>query len=349
VKKWLVLLLIGLILLTPHPLRLTSYSSPLTPYGISWAAEALRGLKVGDPAPNFDLRAIDGQEITLQDLKGKVGILAFWRREQKNSQEALRDLEKIYQELKDKEIMVLAINGDRAKDQEIKEVGVSYGLSYLLAGDEERNVYKDFGIIVLPSTIIIGPEGKLEYFTPIHPNNFFDRVRGGIRVLLGEITPDQLEAELYPKKLPERTEARKKAIKHLNLGRVILKSGSQERAIAEIEKSIQADPQFLDPHILLVRLFLKDKDITKASKELDQARQLAPDSKEVKLLEGIIFALRGEDAKALELLEEIVKLNPKPPAEAYYYIGKVYQNQNKIEQAMESYRKALENLLDRPP
>jgi len=40
----------------------------------SWAQE----LKVGDPAPDFTLKASDGQTYTLSKLKGKTVVLAWF-------------------------------------------------------------------------------------------------------------------------------------------------------------------------------------------------------------------------------------------------------------------------------
>jgi alkyl hydroperoxide reductase subunit AhpC len=55
-------------------------------------------LEPGDPAPDFQARTIDGKGITLSDLKGKIIILAFWKRDQDYSEKILADLEPIYQE-----------------------------------------------------------------------------------------------------------------------------------------------------------------------------------------------------------------------------------------------------------
>ena len=35
-------------------------------------------LKVGDKAPDFELQAADGQEVTLSDLRGKPVVLYFF-------------------------------------------------------------------------------------------------------------------------------------------------------------------------------------------------------------------------------------------------------------------------------
>ena len=48
------------------------------PTGRSKIATETKSLKVGDAAPDFTLRAHDGSEVTLSNLRGKRVVLAFF-------------------------------------------------------------------------------------------------------------------------------------------------------------------------------------------------------------------------------------------------------------------------------
>ena len=48
------------------------------PKGRTKIATETATLKVGDPAPDFDLAAHDGRQITLAGLRGKKVVLAFF-------------------------------------------------------------------------------------------------------------------------------------------------------------------------------------------------------------------------------------------------------------------------------
>lgn len=307
-----------------------------------WGAMALMELKVGDPTPDFQIRTIDGEEITLSKLKGKVVILVFWKRGQDYSEKTLADLERIYQEYRDRGTTVLGFNADKAPEAEIKSIGTTQKLSYPLASDAELEVYGRFGVTVVPTTLLIGPKGKLAYYRPIYSREFHSQVRGHVRLVLGEITGAQLDAELYPQQVAQKSAARKKAKRYLNLGRMLLDLGMKEKARQELEKAAQADPSLLEPHILLARLYLEANEVGKAMAEVEQALKLDPGSKEAKLLQGIAYANQGEDDLALSVLQGLVENNPKPPPEAYHQIGKIYEKQNKTSQAQEAYHKAKE-------
>ncbi len=306
---------------------------------------ALMGLKPGDPAPDFQIRTIDGKEITLSNLKEKIVILTFWKRGQDYSVKTLADLERIYQEYRDRGVTVLAFNGDKASEPEIRSIGTAQNLSYLLASDPEFEVYGRFGVMVLPTTLLIGPEGELTYYRSIHSRDFYQQFRGQVRLLLGEVTQAQLEAELNPQKMQERSKARTKATRYLNLGRMLMELNYKDKAHVELEKAAHADPSFPDPHLLLARLYLEDREVSKAGAELKQALRLNPGSKEGKLHQGLNYAGQVEDGLAISVLQELVENNPKPPAEAYYEIGKIYQKLNKTSEALEAYQMALDLLL----
>ena len=85
---------------------------------LSWArASQLRNLRQGDMLPGLNIRTIGGNPISLDDLKGKVTVLAFWKLGQDDSTKMLADLSRISKQYQDKGVTVLAINGDKASDR----------------------------------------------------------------------------------------------------------------------------------------------------------------------------------------------------------------------------------------
>jgi tetratricopeptide (TPR) repeat protein len=314
-------------------------------FSVSRAEKAIMGLNPGDQAPDFQIRTIDGRKTTMAMLKGKIVILAFWKRDKGSSRKALVDLERIYQEYRDRGVIALAVNADKAPEPEIRGIRASQNLSYLMAGDPELKIYSRFGAMVLPTTLIVGPDGKLAFYRSMYPRNFYGQIRGHVRLLLGEITQAQLEAELHPEKMLKDLEARKKAKRYLHLGQSMMKINLREKARMQLENAVRADPSFPEPRILLARIYLQDKEVSKGVAELEQALELDPDSKEARLLQGMAYAIQGQDSLAMSVLEELVKNNPKPPPEAYYHIGKIHERQDRTSQALEAYRMALELIL----
>ncbi len=258
----------------------------LTLFSIGLAsAMALRGLEVGDPAPDFQIRTIDNREITRTGQEGKILILTFWRRDQDFSGLVLTDLEKIYQEYKDKDVTVLAVNTDEESAEEIRQIKKDRHLSYLFATDPGLKAYGRFGIMVLPATLVFGPKGVLDAYRPIHSSGFYDQIRGQVRVLLGEITADALERQLNPKQIEVMPEAKRKAGLHLSMAKMLLNERSlKPKAKGELEEAVRIDPTLIEARILLAKLYLEDREIKKAKSELKEALKLDPDSEEAQQL-----------------------------------------------------------------
>jgi tetratricopeptide (TPR) repeat protein len=297
--------------------------------------------------PNFAIRTIDGKKISLDEQKGKIIVLAFWKQDDDKSSKMLTDLSRISQEFQDKDVTFLAINGDKASDKQIREMALARKLSCFFASDPDLVTYSTLGILVLPTTLIIGPDGKLAFVEDLYSRNFYSQTKANVRFLLGEITQDQLNAELDPGKSVQVSPARIKAERYVNMALVLLDIKEKAKAREALKKAVEADPSFPQPHLLLAGLCLEDKEVIGAGTELEQALKLNPSPRQGKLLQGLTHASDGEDGLAVAVLQELVENNPQPPPEAYYQIGKIYEKQNKTSEALRAYQAALELLLAR--
>ena len=294
---------------------------------------------------NFAVSTIDGSQLSLDALKGKIIVLAFWKKDDEKSSKVLTDLSQISQEFKDKKVIFLAINGDKTSDQQIREMALSRKLSCLFASDPDLTAYSSLGILVLPTTLIIGPEGRLEFVEELYSRNFYSQTKAYLRFVLGEIDRPQLEAELDPGESVKLSPARIKAERYVNMAVLLLDLKEKAKARESLKKAAEADPSFPEPHLLLAGLCLEDKEVSEAGNELGQALRLNPGPRQEKLLQGLTYAGQGEDGLAVAVLQEVVENSPQPPPEAYYQIGKIYEKQNKTSEALAAYEMALELLL----
>jgi tetratricopeptide (TPR) repeat protein len=301
--------------------------------------------KQGDRVPNLAIRTIDGKQISLDEQKGKIVVLAFWKQDDDKSSKMLTDLSQISQECQHKDVTFLAINGDKASDKQIREMALAKELTCLFASDPDLTTYSSLGILVLPTTLIVGPDGKLAFIQDLYSRNFYVQIKAYVRFLLGEITQDQLKAELDPGMSVKVSPARIKAERYVNMGRVLLDIKEKEKAREALEKAVEADPTFTEPHLLLAGLCLEDKEVSRAGTELGQALKLNPCPKQGKLLQGLTYASQGENGLAIAVLNELVENSSVPPPEAYYELGKIYEKQEKTSEALAAYQATLELLL----
>jgi peroxiredoxin len=119
----------------------------------------LQPMKDNAPTPDFNLATPDGKKLSLKDFRGKVVLLNFWASWCVPCREEMPAMEKLYQEYKQKNFVVLAIAvKDRKQDaiDFVKELR----LSYPIALDPEAQVGTLYGAWGLPATYLIGPKGE---------------------------------------------------------------------------------------------------------------------------------------------------------------------------------------------
>ncbi|MCX5892080.1 MAG: TlpA disulfide reductase family protein [Deltaproteobacteria bacterium] len=127
--------------------------------GAGWAAE--KSPLEGKNAPDFTLKdVLQGQDYSLSQFKGKVVMINFFTFTCGPCREEMPDLNKIYQENKDKGFVTLGIALSSDPTQ-IRFLVKSLGLTYpvLTGTDQVGKAYGD--VAVVPTTFIIDKQGKV--------------------------------------------------------------------------------------------------------------------------------------------------------------------------------------------
>src|SRR4051812_9562880 len=89
-------------------------------------AEVIHDLKIGDPAPNFALRGIDGKTHTLVEYnKASLLMIAFISNHCPDSHAAESRIEKLVEEMKGQSFALVAINPNNPDGLSIDELGYS--------------------------------------------------------------------------------------------------------------------------------------------------------------------------------------------------------------------------------
>lgn len=121
------------------------------------AADAL----VGHPAPSFKLAGLDGNEVSLASLKGKVVVLDLWATWCPPCRMSLPHLDKLYQSKKKDGLIVFAVDQQEEKDKVqafVKETKL--GVPVLL--DSDGDMSEKYKVDGIPETIVIGKDGKVK-------------------------------------------------------------------------------------------------------------------------------------------------------------------------------------------
>ena len=167
-------------------------------------------------------------------------------------------------------------------------------------------------------------------------------------------------AELYFKtgKIREAVVAAQERIKqdptdleaHKLLASVYLRSlGDQQQeasaqmlklAIGEYQKIVQLEPNSVENHLMLARLYAADHDSAKAEEQLAAARKIDPGSEETALIANRFYSDMGDNKRALEALKALPE--DDQTSRTQYQMGVTYDQLKDTKSAIAAYRKALD-------
>lgn len=119
----------------------------------------------GRTAPNFKLESIDGKYLELSSFIGEGPVLlSFWATWCKPCLEEMAELQKIYNNYKDRGFNMLAISTDNEKTvAKVKPYIKSKGYSFPVLLDTNSDVARKYYANQMPFSVLIDEKGKIVY------------------------------------------------------------------------------------------------------------------------------------------------------------------------------------------
>ena len=119
--------------------------------------------RVGQKVPSFQVTTLNGKSINITDLKGKTILLNFFTTRCNACIKEMPYLEEaIWQKLKSEKFMIIAI-GRAHSDSELTTFKEKHRLTFSLAPDPNRQVYRLFADKYVPRNYVINPYGKIVF------------------------------------------------------------------------------------------------------------------------------------------------------------------------------------------
>jgi len=112
------------------------------------------------PAPDFRLRGFDGRLIALSDFRGKVVVLNFWASWCTPCKQEMPNLERVWQEFKERDVVVLGIDVLDDPDDAAAFL-TALRITYPNVHDPDRSRMIAYQVTALPTTIFIDRSGRI--------------------------------------------------------------------------------------------------------------------------------------------------------------------------------------------
>lgn len=123
------------------------------------AAQATRD-RARRAAPDFSLDTLGGGTFKLADQSGKPVVVNFWASWCPPCREELPAFEKVYQNDRDKGLVVVGVNVAESSDVVVKFVAET-GLTFPIALDVSGETTALYGIEGMPTTFFVGRDGTI--------------------------------------------------------------------------------------------------------------------------------------------------------------------------------------------
>ncbi|RME44340.1 MAG: TlpA family protein disulfide reductase [Chloroflexi bacterium] len=120
----------------------------------------LRGNPVGQPAPAFTLRDVEGTEVTLKDFRGRPVLINFWATWCAPCRSEMPIIEEAYQQHQDEGLIVLAI--DVQENPELARTFAGWlGISFTILDDGAGDVARLYRVTAFPTSFFVDRNGVI--------------------------------------------------------------------------------------------------------------------------------------------------------------------------------------------
>ena len=120
-------------------------------------------VKLGEPAPNFQLRDLNGQLVTLSDLRGKVVLLNFWATWCGPCRVEMPAMEELYRTFSRKDFEILAVSTDAQGVAVTRPFQQENHLTFPILHDADYRVGLTYGARSLPMTFMVDRQGVVRH------------------------------------------------------------------------------------------------------------------------------------------------------------------------------------------
>ena len=142
---------------------------------------------VGSLAPGFTLTTLDGETISLAELRGKNVLINYWATWCPPCLNELTALENVQKQYEGQDFVVITINGiEQDNLGDVQATVEEYGITYPVLLDENESFWDDYRILFLPTSVYINEQGIIRFI------KFGEQSEAEFSTMVDQLLSDQL-------------------------------------------------------------------------------------------------------------------------------------------------------------
>ncbi len=124
-------------------------------------APVAKPVAVGQMAPDFTLTDMQGKQVSLAQFRGKVVLINFWATWCPPCREEMPSMEELHRKLKDKGLVLLALNVDKEGYMAVSNFLSRLQYSFPVLLDTDAKVQNLYQVFRFPETFIVDRNGVI--------------------------------------------------------------------------------------------------------------------------------------------------------------------------------------------
>jgi tetratricopeptide (TPR) repeat protein len=217
----------------------------------------------------------------------------------------------------------------------VKKLAVANNIKYPILIDTGFKFFREYGVIALPSTILINKAGKIQFVYPSFPLAALPVITEQIRTLSG-VARDVQKKEKIVTKGPDPHSYRL-----YRYAFQMYKNGMVEQAFSSLQKSLDHDPDNSSSHNLMGVIFWKRGNSQDAMDQFKRAIELDKNNNAAHLNYTVLLFEQGQYKEAEKIITSASYLRVDFTIRAHYLLGLVHRNTNKIDAAIKELELAV--------
>ncbi|MBB6670208.1 TlpA family protein disulfide reductase [Cohnella nanjingensis] len=114
------------------------------------------------PAAPFTLTDLDGNSVSLADLRGKRVYLNFWTTWCKYCKKEMPAMEQVYRDYKEEGLVMLAVDMGESGKKAASYINDN-GYTFPVLLDEDKRASEAYQVTSIPVTVLVDPDGRIAY------------------------------------------------------------------------------------------------------------------------------------------------------------------------------------------
>jgi peroxiredoxin len=126
-------------------------------------AAAVGAGRPGDPAPDLVVESLEGEPISLSELRGQVVLVNFWATWCPPCRVEMPGFQSVYEDYREEGFIILGLSTDAGSGRAVREFLDEREIDYPVAqvGEAEKRAFG--GVPLLPTSILVDRDGLIRY------------------------------------------------------------------------------------------------------------------------------------------------------------------------------------------